>query len=257
MTWVGFALGIWFVLASVIALLAVGIGQAFGRSSLGAGLRIAAVVYAVMALLGIGWIVWQEQPSPTPGLERSERLFAVLRNGTGLRRVPRDHRGPTFASPSRPASARRSGKQWILSWPEPGGRRRVSVRLGALGDPGYLRWSPGHRVLMFGAWANGGDQRFHLYTVPAVGGRPRRITGEVLDEPAAWSPDGRWIAAADYHDDIELIRPNGTDEHTLLHLSGGVYNPLAGDYTVNFRDLRWSADGRRLTFIAARVPPES
>jgi len=111
--------------------------------------------------------------------------------------------------------------------------------------------------LLFGAFDNGGDHRFHLYTVDSGGGSPRRISGEVLDEPTAWRPDGSSIAAANYHGDVELISPRGASAHTLVHLSGGLDNPLTGDFTVDFRGLRWTSDGQQLTFRARKVRPET
>jgi Tol biopolymer transport system component len=137
----------------------------------------------------------------------------------------------------------------------PSSKHRVG---GFLSAPAFARLSPDGRTLLIGATRFAGDGRFYLFTVPATGGPSRKISGEVLTERAAWSPDGSWIAAANYDGDVLIIKPDGSDQQTVVHLSGGsASNPLEGPNTVQIDHLAWSRDGDRIVFKAEKVPPET
>jgi WD40 repeat protein len=200
----------------------------------------------------------------TPGLAFRNRLFAVNRDGSGLRVISAKQRGSLFSPPSHPGRVKRTAHG--IAWSAPGSH--AQHRLGGLLGARYVSWSPDSRELLIGAVRIVGDRRFHLFTVSAAGGRLREITGGVQEgsRPAAWSPDGKWIAAASYDGDIEVVRPGGSAKRTLVHVSGGTAPtsnlPLCVlgatcSNSVQIQDLAWSADGRRLTFVASKTPPET
>lgn len=76
-----------------------------------------------------------------------------------------------------------------------------------------------------------------LWTLPVVGGQPRRI-GNLLAKDVAWSPDGSLMA---FGRDEQLLtaRADGTGERRLATVPGRVFYP------------RWSPDGSRLRFNVA------
>lgn len=129
----------------------------------------------------------------------------------------------------------------------PGDRHRVGGFLSGI----YASFSPNKRTLLLGATRLKGDRRFYLFTVPASGGQLRKISGEVLTERPSWSPDGRWIAAADYHGNVIMLTPDRGGQRTVVHLSGG------GSNTVQIDHLRWSRSGTSIAFQAYKVPPET
>lgn len=131
-------------------------------------------------------------------------------------------------------------------------------RIGGFLSGAYVSFSPDRQTLLIGGTRLKGDRRFYLFTVPASGGRLHKISGEVLTEPAAWSPDGRWIAAANYDGNVVMLQPNGGGQKTVVHLSGGTASsPLFGSNSVQIDHLGWSRSGTQIVFRAAKVPPET
>lgn len=113
----------------------------------------------------------------------------------------------------------------------------------ALVDARTVAWSPDGRLVALGAVTAKGDRRLHVYVVPAVGGKPRRIVdGEILDGPT-WSPDGRWLTYSNYDGEIRRVHPDGSDDQQI----GEVANR-------EIRGLLWSPDGRHLAYTAGEFP---
>ena len=208
--------------------------------------RRTGVVFSALLAAVLGVVAMSQVGCGDSDLSNSYQLFVVKRDGSELRQISRNERGPVFSPPAHPARFEQSpGDRLTLVWQvRPGSQAKQ--RIGGFIDGDFVSWSPDSRQLLVGATTVIGDRRNHLYTVPAAGGELRQITGEVQTGPAAWSPDGRWIAAATYDGDIELVRPDGSDHQTLVHLSGA-----------EFRSLAWSADGSRLTFKARQTPVET
>jgi Tol biopolymer transport system component len=127
-----------------------------------------------------------------------------------------------------------------------------------LNAPAYARFSPDGRTLLIAGTRLAGNRRFYLFAAPSRDGELRKISDEVLTEPPAWSPDGRWIATANYEGDIVLLRRDGSGQRVALQLSGGTAaNPLEGSNTVQIEHLRWSRDGSQIFFTAKKVAPET
>ena len=76
-------------------------------------------------------------------------------------------------------------------------------------DAHHGDFSPSGRRVVYSREAGG------LYTVALDGSGRRRLTGDGV--MPRWSPDGRWIAFQ-AGARIDLIRPDGSDRHTLVEL---------------------------------------
>jgi Tol biopolymer transport system component len=91
------------------------------------------------------------------------------------------------------------------------------------------------------------DLQGSIWTLPATGGRARRITDLFNDaRQPAWSPDGRWIAYFAYRDggyDLWAIAPDGSNQHKLTW----------GNF--DDREPAWSHDGTRIAFASDRGDP--
>jgi Tol biopolymer transport system component len=119
-----------------------------------------------------------------------------------------------------------------------------------LGDAarGFPSWSPdGDQVVLPAARRSGTGPNEtsgrRLYTLPAAGGELRQIAAETALAPAAWSPDGDWIAFVPTQGAIALVRPDGADRHDIVSL---------GDRQIHH--LAWSPDGTELAFVVGRKP---
>jgi Tol biopolymer transport system component len=119
----------------------------------------------------------------------SEQAYAPFRieDGDVEARFLRWHTG---SSDGRRLAFQAFGRVWIMDLPDGAPRRLTPASFAPLE---YApAWSPDGRAVAFTSWddPDGG----HLWTVPAAGGEPRRITtepGEYLNP--AWTPDGRAI----------------------------------------------------------------
>src|SRR5262249_21157628 len=71
------------------------------------------------------------------------------------------------------------------------GANLVQVTVTAWPETAAPRWSPGGSQLVFHARPKGSGD---IFTVPAGGGTPTRVTDDPADEwGSSWSRDGRWI----------------------------------------------------------------
>jgi Tol biopolymer transport system component len=193
----------------------------------------------------------------TPNLDSHAHWFVVNQDGSDFHPISGSDVAVVRQS-SGSASFERKGNELVLTWSAPGSPGQVHRVGGFLNAPAYARFSPDGRTLLIAGTRLAGDRRFYLFTVLATGGRLRKISDEVLTEPAAWSPDGKWIATANYDGDVVLLRPDGSDQRVVIHLSGGTAsNPLLGSNTVQIDHLGWSRDGGRIFFSAYKVPPET
>jgi WD40 repeat protein len=191
----------------------------------------------------------------TPQVAFHPHWFVVNEDGTGFHQVSGSDVA-VFKQSSGSASFERNANELVVTWSAAGRSGQVH-RLGGFLDA-YPRFSPDGRTLLIAGTRLAGNRRFYLFTVPATGGRLRKISGEVLTESAAWSPDGKWIATANYDGDVVLLRPDGSGQRVVIHLSGGTAsNPLEGSNTVQIEHLGWSPDGAQIFFTAEKVPPET
>jgi Tol biopolymer transport system component len=107
----------------------------------------------------------------------------------------------------------------------------------------YTCWSPDSKGIAFvnPEWPGDGSID-NIYTMPAEGGSPRKLTSEsdnVDEAQIAWSPDGKYLA---YQSRDGKIR--------LLPLDGGLSRVLVeglGDR--RYLGLAWSPDGTELAYV--------
>jgi eukaryotic-like serine/threonine-protein kinase len=112
------------------------------------------------------------------------------------------------------------------------------------GDGVQPSWSPsGDRIVY---WSNVGGQR-DLYTVPAAGGMPVRITNDpALDWSPIWSPDGRFIYfSSDRGTALNLWRI-AVDESSGA--ASGRPEPVTAGVQASIGLPSFSKDGSRLAF---------
>jgi len=79
-----------------------------------------------------------------------------------------------------------------------------------------------------------------LWTVPVLGGSPRRI-GNVVASSAAWSPDGGRLVYGQ-GGDLFAVQDDGSDTRKLASVPGAIEQPA------------WSPDGKRIRFTVYDEP---
>jgi len=112
-------------------------------------------------------------------------------------------------------------------------------------------WSPDGRRVAFVRWVETGRT---LYTVPALGGRERKLLqlrplsgGSLISSVLAWSPDGDWLAFAE--------RPSEDEPPRIARLSLATLEvePLTSPPGLSAGDVApaCSPEGTRIAFVRA------
>jgi Tol biopolymer transport system component len=106
----------------------------------------------------------------------------------------------------------------------------------------YPCWSPDGRQIAFVSqeWPGAGLIN-SIYTMPAEGGSPRKLTSEsdnVDEGQIAWSPDGKYLAYQSTDDKIRLLPLDSGPSQVLVEVTGRRW--LSG--------LAWSPDGKELAY---------
>ena len=78
----------------------------------------------------------------------------------------------------------------------------------------------GSQLLMFKPDLNDETGRNSIWTIPVLGGSPRRL-GTQLARGASWSPDGRWLVYADLNS-VFISDPNGANSREIWNANRGV-----------------------------------
>ncbi len=116
----------------------------------------------------------------------------------------------------------------------------IPTSLLGLGAPGWrdlFDISPDGSELLLPTFFHGLTPEGPLWTLPVLGGSPRRL-GNLEGHSAAWSPDGNRLAYCKGNE-IFLAKSDGSEPRRLLMTAG-----ISGD-------LRWSPDGTILRFTVS------
>jgi serine/threonine protein kinase/Tol biopolymer transport system component len=105
-----------------------------------------------------------------------------------------------------------------------------------------LNVSPDGAELLF-ADLPGNTVKGPLWTVPVLGGSPRRL-GNTVGLDGAWSLDGKTLVYAN-GSDLCLAKSDGTEPHKLVSVAGRAHAPV------------WSHDGRQLRFSVQDLKTEA
>jgi Tol biopolymer transport system component/DNA-binding winged helix-turn-helix (wHTH) protein len=215
---------------------------------------IAIVLVAAIALTALAAVGWlrreasnEPRPSPRPQPQPQSSAAAPLTSYSGWEGTP-------TLSPD--------GSQVAFAW---GGSNNdnldIYVKLVGPGEPHRLTtdeapdsspaWSPDGRQIAF-LRRTRDENRCGIYLMPALGGSERRLAEidltPVQSAPGnqlAWTPDGKWLAAAGRFDpaaasEIWLLSPETGERRRLTTAGAG----QIGDFGISF-----SPDGRFLAVL--------
>ncbi len=132
------------------------------------------------------------------------------------------------------------GNRIYFEWEDTGGIAEISVSGGAvapiqvgLEHPRIGEVSPDGSTLLFTSEGSGKGPADSLWTLPLLGGSPRRLGNAVS---STWSPDGEKIAYGTANGEICIVRRDGTEAHRIASVGGYL------------KSLAWSPDGSVIRF---------
>ncbi len=143
-----------------------------------------------------------------------------------------------FTDPAKRSSI--PSKLWILDFAS--GAKRLLTG----GDAVQPSWSPNGKRIAYWALQQGSGRR-DLWTIPAGGGEPTRVTNDdALDWNPVWSPDGKYLYfASDRGGSMNFWRvPLDETSGQLLGTPETVVTP-----SVYSQHLSFSQDGKRLAYV--------
>ena len=136
------------------------------------------------------------------------------------------------------------GSRIYFQWEDTGSIGEISISGGgvqpiavALGDPKLKEVSPDGSTLLLTSEGNGRGPVDSLWSLPILGGSPRRLGNAVS---ATWSPDGERVAYGTANGDIYIVRRDGTEASRIASV-GGFLKSLAWSPAGNV--IRFSRDG--------------
>jgi TolB protein len=129
---------------------------------------------------------------------------------------------------------------WLMD-PDGGSLRRLPFTntYGGSSSAAEPNWAPtGDRLAIVGFFEpSGGNRIYRVFVGDTITGDTAWLTAPTVGgSQPAWSPTGEWIAytrVVGSHDEIRLIRPDGSGDHLLF---AGGHSPA------------WSPDGQRVAF---------
>jgi Tol biopolymer transport system component/DNA-binding winged helix-turn-helix (wHTH) protein len=136
------------------------------------------------------------------------------------------------------------GSRVYFQWDDTGSIGEISISGGAvqpigvaLGVPKLKEVSPDGSTLLLTSEGNGRGPVDSLWSLPVLGGSPRRLGNAVS---STWSPDGEKVAYGTANGDIFIVRRDGTEARRIVSV-GGFLKSLAWSPAGNV--IRFSRDG--------------
>ena len=127
-----------------------------------------------------------------------------------------------------------------FEWEDTGEIAEISVSGGAveplhvaLEHPRIGEVSPDGSTLLFTSEGSGKGPADTLWSVPVLGGTPRRLGNAVS---STWSPDGEKVAYGTANGEIFIVRRDGTEAHRIATVGGYL------------KSVAWSPDGSVIRF---------
>jgi Tol biopolymer transport system component/DNA-binding winged helix-turn-helix (wHTH) protein len=191
--------------------------------------RILLLVFAGVVAGGLAVWAWFA-PQPVPRVLRAAQL-------THFGRAEPD--GPVLTDGSRLYFTERIGGTWSLAQVAEQGAEPTQISTSVEGIA--LLDIDRTRSKLLVAAQRPKDNSFNpLWVVPTNGGSARRV-GDAFGAHAAWSPDGQTIAYS-LQGELFALRDDGEQPRKLFSATGFI------EY------LRWSPNGRRLSFTVRNIP---
>jgi Tol biopolymer transport system component/DNA-binding winged helix-turn-helix (wHTH) protein len=227
------------------------------RRAIAIALMLAAAIAVMLAAVG-----WLRRDASTAGALASESSVAGVSGVSGVAAAAVATPLTTYPGWEGSPTMSPDGSQVAFAWDGPAqDNLDIYLKLVGPGEPHRLTtdpaadfnpaWSPDGRQIAF---LRAGIDHGHvgIYLMSALGGPERRLAAIDLPEPRsspgallAWSPDGKWLAAAggftpDARSEIWLLSPDTGDRRRLTTVGDGVI----GDFGVSF-----SPDGRFVALL--------
>jgi Tol biopolymer transport system component len=183
---------------------------------------------SAVILAGAVLAPWLTRPPPAPRVTGSTQLTHDGYQKSGVRDFP----NVLVTDGARLFFSEYVPDHYVLAQVSVGGGEAVPIST-PFQNTSVLDISPNRTELLLGSWV-GTVPEFPLWTLPTLGGSPRRL-GEILCHDAAWEPNGKAILCA-RGQDLYVARSDGSQSRKLVSLAG------TGSYS------RWSPDGKKIRF---------